>query len=108
MISAVVRSNWSYLLRFFFINGGRRGEALLYPPCLDDSHTADVTKSTGIVKLLIGERAKQARHSQVCSIENRGYIYIMVRAISVSAGVPYTARFTAAVKIPLPLATFQF
>ena len=39
--------------------------------------------------------------------ENRGYI--MVRAISVySAGVPYAARFTAAVKIPLPLATFQF
>ena len=34
---------------------------------------------------------------------------IMVRAISVySAGVPYAARFTAAVKIPLPLATFQF
>ena len=32
---------------------------------------------------IIGERAKRARHSQVCSIENRGYIYyiyIMVRA----------------------------
>ena len=33
---------------------------------------------------LIGERAKRARHSQVCSIENRGYIYyniyIIVRA----------------------------
>ena len=28
--------------------------------------------------LIIGERAKRARHSQVCSIENR--IYIMVRA----------------------------
>ena len=56
----------------------------------------------------IGERAKQARHSQVCTIEI-GDIYIMVRAISVySAGVPYAARFTAAVKIPLPLATFQF
>ena len=27
----------------------------------------------------IGERAKRARHSQVCSIENRIYIY-MVRA----------------------------
>ena len=26
--------------------------------------------------LLIGERAKRARHSQVCSIENRGYIII--------------------------------
>ena len=56
---------------------------------------------------IIGERAKRARHSQVCTIENRGYI--MVRAISVySAGVQYAARFTAAVKIPLPLATFQF
>ena len=33
----------------------------------------------------------------------------MVRAISVySVGVPYAPRFTAAVKIPLPLATFQF
>ena len=28
---------------------------------------------------LIGERAKRARHSQVCSIENRGYIYIYHR-----------------------------
>ena len=27
---------------------------------------------------IIGERAKRARHSQVCSIENRGYIlYIL-------------------------------
>ena len=26
--------------------------------------------------VLVGERAKRARHSQVCSIENRGYIYI--------------------------------
>ena len=26
---------------------------------------------------VIGERAKRARHSQVCSIENRGYIYII-------------------------------
>ena len=31
----------------------------------------------------------------------------MVRAISVnSVGLPYSARFTAVVKIPLPLATF--
>ena len=27
--------------------------------------------------IIIGERAKRARHSQVCSIENRGYIYIL-------------------------------
>ena len=26
---------------------------------------------------LVGKRAKRARHSQVCSIENRGYIYIL-------------------------------
>ena len=34
-------------------------------------------------KHIIGERAKRARHSQVCSIENRIYIIIMVRAIFV-------------------------
>ena len=28
--------------------------------------------------LVIGERAKRARHTQVCSIENRGYIYILL------------------------------
>ena len=62
-----------------------------------------------ICLVIIGERAKRARHSQVCTIENRGYLYIMVRAISVySAGVPYAARFTAAVKIPLPLAVLEF
>ena len=27
---------------------------------------------------IIGERAKRARHSQVCSIENRGYIYLYI------------------------------
>ena len=31
----------------------------------------------GTIFLVIGERAKRARHSQVCSIENRGYIYIL-------------------------------
>ena len=31
----------------------------------------------GTIFLVIGERAKQARHSQVCSIENRGYIFIL-------------------------------
>ena len=36
-----------------------------------------VTIPSLLVKyLVIGERAKRARHSQVCSIENRGYIYI--------------------------------
>ena len=29
-------------------------------------------------QVFIGERAKRARHSQVCSIENRGYIYIYI------------------------------
>ena len=28
--------------------------------------------------MIIGERAKRARHSQVCSIENRGYIYYIL------------------------------
>ena len=32
---------------------------------------------------IIGERAKRARHSQVCSIENRGYIVRAIRAIIV-------------------------
>ena len=30
-----------------------------------------------MMKMIIGERAKRARLSQVCSIENRGYIYIV-------------------------------
>ena len=34
---------------------------------------------------LVGERAKRARHSQVCSIENRGYIYIYTRNVLLSA-----------------------
>ena len=33
-----------------------------------------------LMKMIIGERAKQARHSLVCSIENRGYIIIIGRA----------------------------
>ena len=28
----------------------------------------------GTIFLVIGERVKRARHTQVCSIENRGYI----------------------------------
>ena len=38
----------------------------------------DLTRPVmGTIFLVIGERAKRARHSQVCSIENRGYIYIL-------------------------------
>ena len=45
--------------------------------------------------------------SRRSELELKGYN--MERAISgYSAGVPYAPRFTAAVKIPLPLATFQF
>ena len=33
------------------------------------------------VKCVIGERAKRARHSQVCSIKNRGYIYYILYII---------------------------
>ena len=29
----------------------------------------------GTIFLVIGERAKRTRHSQVCSIENSGYIF---------------------------------
>ena len=35
-------------------------------------------ESYGNDKGLVGERAKQARHSQVCSFENCGYIYYKV------------------------------
>ena len=35
-------------------------------------------KKLMMMKMIIGERAKRARHSQVCSIENRGYIYIYI------------------------------
>ena len=56
--------------------------------------------------VIIGERAKRARHSQVCTIENWGYI--IARAISVySAGVPYAARFTAAIKSRYPWLRFS-
>ena len=41
------------------------------------THLRLVTIPLLLVKyIVIGERAKRARHSQVCSIENRGYIYI--------------------------------
>ena len=33
---------------------------------------------SNFVIYIIGERAKRARHSQVCSIENRGYIYYIL------------------------------
>ena len=35
---------------------------------------------------MIGERAKLARHSQVCSIENRGYIYYWASEASPTLG----------------------
>ena len=33
---------------------------------------------TKVARTIIGERAKRARHSQVFSIENRGYIYSLL------------------------------
>ena len=41
---------------------------------------------------LVGERAKRARHSQVCSIENRIYIYtrIMVTIKKRAGVIPYS------------------
>ena len=40
---------------------------------------------------VIGERAKRARHSQVCSIENRGYITRIMVTIKKRAGIiPYS------------------
>ena len=40
-----------------------------------DEKEAEARPLMGTI-FLVGERAKRARHSQVCSIENRGYIYI--------------------------------
>ena len=75
---------------------------------------------------IIGERAKRARHSPVCSIENRIYIYIygtckicsynpQRRRSVILKLLPElfvyvwgaTPRFTAAVKIPLPRQHFS-
>ena len=39
------------------------------------SEQGNVNGLVRIYTYIIGERAKRARHSQVCSIENRGYIY---------------------------------
>ena len=39
-----------------------------------------------IIIIIIGERAKRARHSQVCSIENRGYIYYWASEASPTLG----------------------
>ena len=47
------------------------------------SEQGNVIGSVSVYVYIIGERAKRARHSQVCSIENRGYIYYVyiVRAM---------------------------
>ena len=47
---------------------------------ISDVAIASVNSEKTLTKkmiMIIGERAKRARHSQVCSIENRGYIYYM-------------------------------
>ena len=41
---------------------------------------------------IIGERAKRARHSQVCSIENRGYIYLFYTSYSYNSISRYVYR----------------
>ena len=46
-----------------------------------------VSLRTALKYTLIGERAKRVRHSQVCSIENRGYILWYVQFQFYSAGV---------------------
>ena len=43
-----------------------------------DEKEAEALPVMGTIFLVIGERAKRARHSHVCSIENRGYIYILL------------------------------
>ena len=41
---------------------------------MNDKGNTDTIIDTYIQVMIVGERAKRARHSQVCSIENRGYI----------------------------------
>ena len=54
-------------------------------------------------------RASEASETPLRSVQLKIGDIIMAHAISVySAGVPYAARFTAVVKIPLPLAKFQY
>ena len=47
-------------------------------PSVNNVATASVHSEKTCLKNLIGERAKRARHSQVCSIENRIYIIIII------------------------------
>ena len=42
------------------------------------------------ITVIIGERAKRVRHSHVCSIENRGYVYVIAWA-----GVIFGIYFTS-------------
>ena len=42
--------------------------------------------------IVIGERAKRARHSQVCSIENRGYIIYYIYIYIVRANFVLITR----------------
>ena len=72
---------WSLLLCSVLICGQPIGQSVIYTRrCLFLNISLHITH-------IIGERAKRARHSQVCSIENRGYIYYIllyiVRAIFV-------------------------
>ena len=49
-------------------------------------------KKLMMMKMIIDERAKRARHSQVCSIENRGYIYICIYIYIVRANFVLITR----------------
>ena len=58
------------------------------------AHKTICSQLETLEKRVICERAKRARHSQVCSIENRGYIYILyiVRANFVHANFVLITR----------------
>ena len=49
-----------------------------------------MTPARFLMVTVIGERAKQARHSQVCSIENRIYTRIMVTIKKRAGVIPYS------------------
>ena len=48
--------------------------SFLYKKTTTRNEIARLGMGTIFLVMIIGERAKRARHSQVCSIENRGYI----------------------------------
>ena len=52
--------------------------SLMKEICDSDMYTTSCIQIPKLASCIIGERAKRARHSQVCLNENRGYIYYIL------------------------------